>query len=50
MTPQYTYDKKGNILGVFLHIDDWNQLIKEYPGVDFVNETSKIILLFLNGR
>lgn len=41
MTPQYTYDKKGNIVGVFLHIDDWNQLVKEYPGADFLNETSK---------
>lgn len=26
---------------MFLPIDDWNQLIKEYPGVDFPDETSE---------
>lgn len=41
MIPQFTYDNKGNAIGVFLPIDDWNQLIKEYPEVDFMNETSE---------
>ncbi len=41
MTPQFTYDKKGNVVGVFLPIDDWNKLIKEYPGVDFQDEKTQ---------
>ena len=28
MTPQFTYDNKGNAVGVFLPIEDWNQLKK----------------------
>ncbi len=26
MNPQYTYDNKGNAIGVFLPIDDWNEI------------------------
>ena len=33
ITPQYTYDNTGNKVGVFLAIDDWNEL-KQIPGVD----------------
>lgn len=27
--PQYTYDKMGNPVGVFLTIEDWNQISAE---------------------
>ena len=33
ITPQFTYDKSGKKVGVFLAIEDWNQLEK-IPGVD----------------
>ncbi|MBC7398456.1 MAG: hypothetical protein H7289_00820 [Mucilaginibacter sp.] len=33
ITPQYTYDNTGNKVGVFLAIEDWNEL-KQIPGVD----------------
>ena len=36
MTPQYTYDNTGKAIGVFLPIDDWNDLKKKYN--DFDNE------------
>lgn len=26
MTPQFTYDSHGNAIGVFLPIEDWNQI------------------------
>jgi len=32
ITPQYTYDNSGNKIGVFLAIDDWNEL-EQIPGV-----------------
>ncbi len=28
MMPQFTYDNKGNAVGVFLPIEEWNQLKK----------------------
>ncbi len=31
MTPQFTYDNKGNAVGVFLPIEDWNQLKNNLP-------------------
>lgn len=31
MTPQFTYDSEGKPVGVFLPIEDWNQLRKELP-------------------
>lgn len=31
MTPQFPYDNKGNAIGVFLPIEDWNQLKKNFP-------------------
>ena len=31
MTPQFTYDNKGNAVGVFLSIEDWNQIKKDLP-------------------
>jgi len=33
ITPQYTYDNSGKKIGVFLAIDDWNELI-QLPGVE----------------
>jgi hypothetical protein len=33
INPQFTYDNTGNKVGVFLAIDDWDQLTK-IPGVD----------------
>jgi len=33
ITPQFTYDKSGKKVGVFLAIEDWDQLEK-IPGVD----------------
>jgi hypothetical protein len=29
VNPQYTFDKHGNALGVFLSIDEWNELTEE---------------------
>ncbi len=33
ITPQYTYDNTGNKIGVFLAIEDWDQ-IKNIPGIE----------------
>lgn len=41
MTPQFTYDNKGNVIGVFLPIDDWNELVKEYPVAASYKEISQ---------
>jgi hypothetical protein len=38
ITPQYTYDNTGNKIGVFLPIEEWDEL-KQIPGVD--NELSQ---------
>ena len=29
ITPQYTFDKNGNPVGVFISIDEWQQISKE---------------------
>lgn len=42
ITPQYTYDNTGNKIGVFLPIEDWNQL-KQIPGVDELSQTDSSI-------
>ena len=34
MTPQYTYDTSGRPIGVFLPIEDWNNLKKRYLDLD----------------
>lgn len=44
MTPQFTYDSKGNAVGVFLLIDDWNQLKKNLPEIDELPQWQKDIL------
>lgn len=33
MQPQYTYDKAGNKVGVFLPIEEWLQITNLYPEV-----------------
>lgn len=38
ITPQYTYDKAGNKIGVFLSIEDWEQLEK-IPAVEKISES-----------
>lgn len=38
ITPQFTYDNSGNKVGVFLPIDDWDQL-KKIPGVEELSQT-----------
>lgn len=44
MTPQFTYDNKGNVIGVFLPIEDWNQLKKNLPAADELPQWQKDIL------
>ena len=43
MTPQYTYDSKGNVVGVFLPIEDWNQLKNNLPATDELPQWQKDI-------
>ncbi len=43
MTPQFTYDNKGNPVGVFLLIEDWNQL-KNLPTNSELPQWQKDIL------
>jgi len=31
INPQYTYDKNGNAVGVFISIEEWTELSKELP-------------------
>jgi len=40
--PQYTYDNTGNKIGVFLPIEDWNQL-KQIPGVNELAQKDEMI-------
>lgn len=44
MTPQFTYDSKGNAVGVFLPIEDWNRLKKNLPATDELPQWQKDIL------
>ena len=32
--PQYLYDSSGNITHVYLPIDEWNELLKNYPEIE----------------
>ena len=38
ITPQYTYDHTGNKVGVFLPIEDWDEL-SQVPGVKELSQT-----------
>jgi len=42
ITPQFTYDNTGNKVGVFLAIDDWDQL-KKIPGVEELSQTDPLV-------
>ena len=42
ITPQYTYDHSGNKVGVFLPIEDWDQL-NEIPGVKEISQTEATV-------
>jgi hypothetical protein len=42
ITPQFTYDKKGKKTGVFLSIEDWEQLEK-IPAVGKIAQDDFII-------
>lgn len=44
MTPQFTYDSKGNAVGVFLPIEEWNRLKMNLTGVDELPQWQKEIL------
>jgi hypothetical protein len=50
MTPQYTYDNKGNAVGVFLPIDDWNLLKDKYSALDILAELPDWQKLLLDNR
>lgn len=41
ITPQYTFDNKGKKIGVFLAIDDWDQL-RTIPGVEELAQSDTI--------
>jgi hypothetical protein len=42
ITPQFTYDNTGNKIGVFLAIDDWDQL-KKIPGVEELSQIDFLV-------
>ncbi|HEX8357361.1 MAG TPA: addiction module protein [Segetibacter sp.] len=44
MTPQFTYDNKGNAVGVFLPIEDWNQLKNNLPNDEELPQWQRDIL------
>jgi len=41
ITPQYTYDHSGNKVGVFLPIEDWEEL-NQLPGVKELSDVESI--------
>ena len=44
MTPQFTYDTKGNAVGVFLAIEDWEWIQKKLQMEDELPQWQKDIL------
>ncbi len=34
MMPQYTYDNKGHVLGVFIPIAEWKKITKKYKDLE----------------
>lgn len=44
MRPQFTYDNKGNAIGVFLSIEDWNKIKDRIPSTDELPQWQKDIL------
>jgi len=43
MNPQFTYDNKGQAVGVFLPIEDWHQLKKSLPDNELPQWQKEII-------
>ncbi|MBK7883861.1 MAG: hypothetical protein IPJ81_08680 [Chitinophagaceae bacterium] len=48
--PQYLYDSSGNITHVYLPIDEWNELLKNYPEIEnrIGNSTTQLELKIIN--
>jgi hypothetical protein len=44
MQPQYTYDKSGNPIGVFLPIEDWNNITERYSDIEDLPQWQKDII------
>ena len=44
MHPQYTYDKVGNPIGVFLPIEDWNYITERYADIEELPQWQKDII------
>ena len=44
LNPQFTYDNEGNAVGVFLPIEDWNQLQQSLPPLEVLPQWQKEIL------
>lgn len=44
LNPQFTYDNEGNAIGVFLPIEDWNELQQSLPQADTLPQWQKEIL------
>ncbi len=44
MMPQYTYDSNGNPIGVFIPINDWNQLTEKYSDIEDVPEWERNLI------
>ena len=44
MQPQYTYDKAGNPIGVFLPIEDWNSITERYADIEELPQWQKNII------
>ena len=42
ITPQYTYDHSGNKVGVFLPIEDWEEL-NQLPGVKELSDVGTVV-------
>ena len=44
MTPQYTYDSNGNPIGVFIPINDWNNITEKYSDIEDVPQGEKNLI------
>ncbi len=44
MKPQYTYDNNGNPLGVFIPINDWNNIVEKHPEIEDVPQWEKDLI------
>ena len=41
MIPQYTYDNKGNAIGVFIPIVEWKKITKKYKDLETNEDTDE---------